>query len=87
MRSDVEFVIHVLRSGPASTNDILRRSITERGVGCTVHSRISDARRILEATGETITCHAAGRTTAGRTEYHYQIVSARPGQLTFGDAA
>jgi hypothetical protein len=80
--TDTDFVLAVLREGPASTNEILRRSFSERGVGCMVHSRVADARRKLGAEW-TIRCDRAGQTRAGRPEYVYEIVSAIPeGQLT-----
>jgi hypothetical protein len=81
MTSDTDFVIAILRRGPASTNTILAESFAERKVGLTVHSRISDARRVLERAGETITCRTGGQTRAGRTEYVYEIVALVPVQL------
>jgi hypothetical protein len=54
-RTDVQFLIDVLADGGWHSNtEILRRSVDERGVGMTVHSRISDVRKRGERDGFTV---------------------------------
>lgn len=46
IETDADFLLRVLRDGrPHNLNEILRRSMAERGCGLTIHSRASDLRK------------------------------------------
>ena len=53
--TDTQFLLSVLNDGkPHSLNEILLRSLKERGCGLTVHSRAADLRKSLREEGYTV---------------------------------
>lgn len=76
MLSDTDVVIATLRKGPATSEELRAAGRAENGGGLVVNSRVSDARKELAKTGETIKCWTSGRKTwNGRVEYQYAIVA------------
>jgi len=54
--TDAAFMLTELRRGPATTNELIRRSYAERGVGLTAHSRASTLREL----GHNVSCTRIG---------------------------
>ena len=70
--TDVDFLLSVLSDGEPHTNDeLLRRSIAERGCGLMIHSRVAD----LRARGHQITCEHVKGEKRGRA-WRYRLVDA-----------
>jgi hypothetical protein len=77
VQTDVDYLRMVLEDGPATTMEIITRSIRERGCGITPHSRAADLRRILEAEGTgSVECRRVG-TRNGRGVYRYELTQLR----------
>lgn len=70
-QTDTEFMLAVLRRGPATTSELIEASYAARGCRFTPHSRASDLRRRLEPR-ETVRCEHVGR-VHGRNVYRYSI--------------
>lgn len=75
MLNDTLFLEKTLRERAATGNEILRRSMQERGCGLTVHSRAADLRRRLAPEGLTVACtRLEGVNSVGKPDYEYDIV-------------
>jgi hypothetical protein len=66
--TDAAFMLAVLQDGPATTMEIISRSIAERGCGLTPHSRAAE----LRARGHRIECVREGERN-GRPIYTYRL--------------
>lgn len=67
--TDAQFMLRVLKRGPASTMDIIQASYAERRCGLTPHSRAADLRR----QGHDVVCERAG-SHRGRPVFRYRLV-------------
>ena len=75
MTTDCQFILDVLSDGREhSLNELLQRSLAERGCGLTVHSRVADLRK----RGHRITHRTVGQRGAGSL---YQL-HVQPRQLS-----
>jgi hypothetical protein len=77
MLTDTEYVLQQLSNhqhGGRDAMQIISASIRDRGVGCTVHSRVADLRRA----GWDITCGIEGKTRRGRERYVYRLQGRAP---------
>jgi len=77
--SDTAWLERVLASYPpgrwVTTTDLLARSLRERGVGLTVHSRAADLRRAQRQRGDAlrVVCERLGTDGRGRAVYAYRL--------------
>lgn len=75
--TDTEFMLRVLKEGPATNIDLLRRSFAERGCGLTTGTRGSDVRRRIERDSDftkTLVCERlGGKSTSGKPLFLYYI--------------
>jgi hypothetical protein len=67
--TDTDFVLAQLQRGSATTMQLIRVSISERGCGLTPHSRVADLRR----QGHDVRCERSDSVN-GRPVYVYTLV-------------